>query len=910
MVNSAAAGPVPQIELRGPGGRGGPMVAVSDPLMVALRRARAINKGRDEVDVTFASLLVGLLLNEGDVGGWLRDQMAQPTQAALLRMAKTDAAAYEALARTDPQDLPGPRTFSVSARRALEGAATTTDTQRRAIDTADVLMAMLSLPDYHEADFRSMGVDRGGWLKAFHPVFQAATLPLDPPAVPADPPAASPGDALDLAGRSMESHVAHALRVAHALAGSNPVGAAQVLAAVRGAGDVSSPAFQRLRQLLGPPPEGWLPAPLALPADDRLDPHLLRQLQRAGRPAAGAASPTTIWGRDLVTAALLCPDERVLPALDGDRNALDALRDAWYRFVVAGAVSRPPTDWAAWWREAGVALPQPPRAAYAVEHDTGEDRLGIGAEAAAFARLILDKDVKPPLSIGLLGDWGSGKSFFIGQIRKHIGELLDDPRPELHASVVQIEFNAWHASDANLWASLVTNIFDEVWRKVSATDDRIDPEQARARLGEQIKRARGAVHEAEAQVETGRLALAQAEQELQHKRQLLALTAVAGDAIKARIDRLADAAGWRAPLQTISDVDKAARALLASGSRMRQIGAALLERPGWRIALPVGLCFGAAWLALALIDGAGLGAWQQKLSQVLATVAGIVGAVVAPLKLAKGKVDALVENLGDIQKRFEGKLQTLKTSDALADLREARELESARRELESSEESVRVARTQLAELMNQQVALDPAHRLGSFLQERVQSGPYRSQQGIISLVHKDFSELSLYMKGLREQADRGHDGPGAPPAASEAPQVRIKPIDRIVLYVDDLDRCRPAQVVAMLEAVHLLLALDLFVVVVAVDSRWLTRALQVHYSELLGSGPAADDRDALRESTPQNYLEKIFQITYALAPMQAGHLRDYVDSLAGAPVQRPRGGMAPAAPAAAAPGPGASATMS
>jgi hypothetical protein len=84
----------------------------------------------------------------------------------------------------------------------------------------------------------------------------------------------------------------------------------------------------------------------------------------------------------------------------------------------------------------------------------------------------------------------------------------------------------------------------------------------------------------------------------------------------------------------------------------------------------------------------------------------------------------------------------------------------------------------------------------------------------------------------------------------------------------------------MLEAVHLLLALDLFVVVVAVDSRWLIRALQVHYQELLTATDGSEG-DGLRTSTPQSYLEKIFQITYALGPMNPTYFRDYVAFLAG-----------------------------
>jgi hypothetical protein len=81
-------------------------------------------------------------------------------------------------------------------------------------------------------------------------------------------------------------------------------------------------------------------------------------------------------------------------------------------------------------------------------------------------------------------------------------------------------------------------------------------------------------------------------------------------------------------------------------------------------------------------------------------------------------------------------------------------------------------------------------------------------------------------------------------------------------------------VVEVLQAIHLLLAFPLFVVVVGVDSRWLLRSLRTRYRDVLG---AADDQaahDDMSDSehwaaTPQNYLEKIFQISLCLRPMSS-----------------------------------------
>jgi serine/threonine protein kinase len=103
----------------------------------------------------------------------------------------------------------------------------------------------------------------------------------------------------------------------------------------------------------------------------------------------------------------------------------------------------------------------------------GEDRLGITGSVESFARLISSRSVQPPLSIGLFGNWGSGKSFFIGKLKTEIDKITQEMRkaiengsrePELpfYSKIVQIEFNAWHFVDANLWPSLVHHLFSNL----------------------------------------------------------------------------------------------------------------------------------------------------------------------------------------------------------------------------------------------------------------------------------------------------------------------------------------------------------------------------------------------------------------------------------------------------------------
>jgi len=120
----------------------------------------------------------------------------------------------------------------------------------------------------------------------------------------------------------------------------------------------------------------------------------------------------------------------------------------------------------------------------------------------------------------------------------------------------------------------------------------------------------------------------------------------------------------------------------------------------------------------------------------------------------------------------------------------------------------------------------------------------------------------------------------------------------VILYIDDLDRCKPEDVVRVLQITHMLLAFELFVVVVAVDAAWVEQALIQSYpwlkKENKGSTPAATSTKANEKGsaqTPppveineigagaQDYLEKIFQIAFWLEPMSAPRAASYLASL-------------------------------
>lgn len=158
----------------------------------------------------------------------------------------------------------------------------------------------------------------------------------------------------------------------------------------------------------------------------------------------------------------------------------------------------------------------------------------------------------------------------------------------------------------------------------------------------------------------------------------------------------------------------------------------------------------------------------------------------------------------------------------------------------------------------------PAQTL-KLVSSRIDDLAYTKELTTLSLARADLEVLSTILRDQRTD-----------PAAS-TPALRA--VDRVILYIDDLDRCRPDNVVRVLQLVHMLLAFELFVVVVAVDARWVEESLRQSFPWF------ADGIDGQVDGhvTPQDYLEKIFQIAFWLEPMDSGRAAAYLASLVRSP---------------------------
>ena len=104
---------------------------------------------------------------------------------------------------------------------------------------------------------------------------------------------------------------------------------------------------------------------------------------------------------------------------------------------------------------------------------------------------------------------------------------------------------------------------------------------------------------------------------------------------------------------------------------------------------------------------------------------------------------------------------------------------------------------------------------------------------------------------------------------------------RLVVFIDDLDRCLPDKAIEVLEAIKLFLDIPGCIFVLGVDQNVVKRGIELKYQELENSNRLKIPGEA--NSQPmidgEHYLEKIIQLPFRIPPIERGVMSSYVQSL-------------------------------
>lgn len=509
----------------------------------------------------------------------------------------------------------------------------------------------------------------------------------------------------------------------------------------------------------------------------------------------------------------------------------------------------------------------------------GEDYFGIQKDVEAFAKVIASRSFQPPLAIALFGKWGTGKSFFMNKLKSRIKQYAKDEKnlenPTYCRGVAHIHFNAWSYLDANLWASLVTLIFDGLNEYIGNNAKDLEKKAVEAELQSKLQ-----------VIQEGRDALQKKMDETIKARSVLTNSQADWQRLLEEEIRLIQAKTWQDVLRDVNAKFKVeeeiTKALIANEklshlktSMDELLPTAYREHPELAIQelkstrtfvrefisdkklrnwVMLGVLVTILVLVIPDIVSTFTSYFQKDfllIPQMAISALALITPIWAGYKKIYDVLKPVIAEVWKVKANYEAAVNAARFSHEQE--MEARKLRIQQHtsEIERMDERISELDKEARELdfkLNHALATETLY---SFIEKRAASEDYKKHLGIISTIRKDFENLSqLFQESGMEEADNVKEF-----------RARFKiPLQRIVLYVDDLDRCPENRVIEVLEAMNLIMAFPLFVVVVGVDPRWVKNALLQKYSLQFG----ADKQNGYEPIDASDYLEKIFQVPFHL----------------------------------------------
>lgn len=91
---------------------------------------------------------------------------------------------------------------------------------------------------------------------------------------------------------------------------------------------------------------------------------------------------------------------------------------------------------------------------------------------------------------------------------------------------------------------------------------------------------------------------------------------------------------------------------------------------------------------------------------------------------------------------------------------------------------------------------------------------------------------------------------------------------RTIIFIDDLDRCNPKNVIEVLESIKLFLDVEGCIFILGIDMRIVTDSIRIKYEDYISEKP---------EEVGYNYLEKIIQLSFRLPPLSDDDIKTFIE---------------------------------
>ena len=515
----------------------------------------------------------------------------------------------------------------------------------------------------------------------------------------------------------------------------------------------------------------------------------------------------------------------------------------------------------------------------------GKDLLELTQEIDALTDAISSVELIPPLVVGICGGWGSGKSFILDLIDRRLREIRKQEVAEdsLHVGhIYWIEFDAWTYSKKNLWASLMDQIckqFEEqlMIERLQVREQSDEGPNIPADLPPWVvsktlagtepfglsRCTKWAEELGRKQMSLGDLLIAteKGEKRIRLKQELEEEKATESRLMAERESKIQRDLQVRVTRNFVSSISLGLLRSLGIDRKTLEhlegvpkvVEQLKKDRPfSKKIWLSLRGIYG---IVILVISGVCAVAVLEDVAELALAAGTTVTSLVAGFSLAWSKVRRAGKNIRDHLEKFsfDPDENDEAARKAVTGVYDAEHIQPIR----DSRDRQRTLRKELDESHENLAGFHELEELQGFLEIIRKDEVYAKHLGLMNQVQQHLQKLSGLVMAWTEHS---------PTDGEEDVSPFPRGMPRIVLKIEDLDRCPPAKVVEVLEAAQLLVKTKLFVVILALDLRYVTRAIEKRYDGILSHD---------EHPTGLDYIEKIIQLPYQVRPIAEEHLEPF-----------------------------------